>query len=377
MREPYDEADRERALRELARIGAVAVEPDPAADDPFFAPTLGSARMIFEPAFRRRRADGTHFRAYPVIRESSLPNARAKEVDGLHLCTLDSGLVTACFELASYVFSQKDLFADLGAADRELSPQLPAQGLLGFSIRSRLAAGERAPGSMVGYEIVPEDETRRTLSAFLFHLMLRFAWLHELYHGLNGHTGLLAHDATGLELTELPIMSLATEEHTDLGLPLQRVRQAMELDADRAAFGALVYTQLADEEPFVGFREWPLPIRLRLNLFAGVLMTAMFDHAAREFAVVSEGTHPPPFIRLAHLLQTALLIGQDKPDTVAPLIETAFSDLHQLRKHLPGLPSLDELMRIMRPGTPESAPIDKALADLAALQETLAPFIYR
>lgn len=378
-REPYDLEDREQVRSYLNRRGIVLVEPSPTDDDPFFRVTLDAARIIFTPAFGRRRPDGAAFRVFPVLRERSLPSASALDLKGLHVCAVDAGLVSACFELACFVFAQKNLFRDLGNPDAEASPPLPHNGLLGLSMRRTLAAAAAPPETMVGYELVPIDPVRRTLSQFLLQMMLRFAWLHELYHGLNGHAGLVSSVQDSLELSEIPeLQLLELADDLEIGsVPLGRALHAFELDADRAAIAAMIHLQLKDEEPFEAFLDWPLAARMRLNLFAAFLMTLLFDHTAREFRRRDGVSHPAPFVRLAHLLQTAALIGEQTAGSAGESIGVLFSDLRQLQTRIPGVVSENELLNAMKPGAGPEDPIQNVLTDLAALQSVLAPFAFR
>ncbi len=44
----------------------------------------------------------------------------------------------------------------------------------------------------LGEALVPIDPDRRLAAHLLSQLRLRFAWFHEMFHGLNGHSGYLA-----------------------------------------------------------------------------------------------------------------------------------------------------------------------------------------
>lgn len=44
----------------------------------------------------------------------------------------------------------------------------------------------------LGEALIPIDPDRHLTAHLLSQLMLRFAWFHEMFHGLNGHSGYLA-----------------------------------------------------------------------------------------------------------------------------------------------------------------------------------------
>ncbi|MFG1342221.1 hypothetical protein [Xanthobacter autotrophicus] len=296
---PFDAADRDRACEWLKDRSLLLFDPLGAGahpDDVHFAPSLSAARRIMEPRFGLRRADGTPFRVLPLFVERAAPNAFAIDLGGLHLCALHVGLATTVFELACFVFAQCETFPEVGDPSCETSPALPAGADLCYWILDELAVRSAGDGP-IGLDIIPNDPERRLMAHFLAQLMLRFTWLHELFHCLNGHAGFLRSLNMDAPLHELPgeepmgLIEPAPDLPID-GLTFTEMRQAFEYDADRSALKAMLAAQMTGDEPFAVLAERPLALRLKLTVCAGLLMTFLFDQAARRSGGGGRETHP-------------------------------------------------------------------------------------
>ena len=114
--------------------------------------------------------------------------AFAKALPALHLCAIETGLVAVTFELSCFCFSQSEFFKEVGEPAVEDSPVMPEHADLGFWIADRVQAAQGEPAEPIGVELIPRDPERRLMAHFLSQLMLRFVWLHEFYHGVNGHS---------------------------------------------------------------------------------------------------------------------------------------------------------------------------------------------
>jgi hypothetical protein len=379
-RPPYDDVDLQKVLLYLSEKGRLHVDPlgkDAAPSDPYFAPSLLSARRLMEFAFANKRADGSEFRAYPAFVERSPPNAFAVDLGGVHLCGVDAGLVTTSFELCCFSLSQREFLPEIGDASKEESPKLPEGAMLGYWIMDHIAQSHPAKVTGFGEELIPLDTERRLTAHFLSQLMLRFAWLHELYHGLNGHSGYLASLRKGYELQEMP-----DEEELALGRRVsivsipERTLHCMEFDADRSASYAMMQIQLASEEPFAVLAEQPLTARLKLTVLAALLTVFLFDQAARRSPPKEPATHPAARLRLYNLIGTTATNAGSEPVEVREALANALVGIEQLRASIPAL--IDPVLLKRELSSPALRRVlSRADADLEVLRREWSPFAYR
>lgn len=157
----------------------------------FLRLALESVRDHMTHSFRTKRRDGTGFRVYPAYLDCISPNAFAGARDDVHLCGVNIGLAVMCFEFALFCLSQPTLFRDVGNADGERAPK-PVDGYPpGFWMRESGRALEENVFLDQAQGLIPSDPERYGTAVFLSVLMIRFIWLHELAHCLNGHVGLV------------------------------------------------------------------------------------------------------------------------------------------------------------------------------------------
>lgn len=382
-RAPFDEIDRLRAVAYLTRQGRVAFDPlaqlDPNAD-PYFTPSILVARKLMAEAFATRRPNGERFRVYPSFIERPYANALAADLgDGLHLCAMDVGMATILFELACFCFSQTSFFSEVGDARSEAAPSLPEDALLGYWIADRVAATLPSAPSGIGEELIPLDLDRRLMAHFLTQLMMRFTWLHELYHGLNGHAGLAASIGADGILREMPegeaLALVETEEEVVAGLPIDRLLPLLEFDADRSALNTMIQLQMLRDEPFAVLAEWPLAMRLKLTAFAAMLMTFLFDQSAKRYARATSRTHPAPHLRLQNLVHT-IASNPENVGSAQSAVSAALEELDNLQTTIAGLTFLRELRRDLL--SPASELLFTQLdADLTQVRTRLIPFAFR
>lgn len=259
-RPPFDAIDAEAAAAYLRDRDLTLVDPfadAQATDDVIFTTALSGARFLMARSFGIARADGTTFRAYPFIVAKPTANAFAVERGGLQLYGLEVGLVSTAFEISLFVFSRTSLFTEIGKAGAEAAPDLPEGSQLAFWMADELRQDKPKGAQPVGLAFVPRDPQRERAVHLLTQLMLRFVWLHELYHGLNGHTGLLASRSPGAVLNEMAYeaeIGLIEVEPKGATKHRKGFRHAMEYDADRSALWMLVRLQQIDLEPIA---DWP------------------------------------------------------------------------------------------------------------------------
>lgn len=353
-RPPFDDQDVRRAHAYLAATGRTAFDPfapENANGDLILTTSLDDARLMMAESFATTDAGGREFRVFPLFVEQPSLDAFAIDLGGLHVCGLNIGLVSAVYELSLFVFAQGSLFQDVGDASGEDSPVLPPDAALAFWISDRVRAGEGGVGRPVGAELVPKDTQRQAAALFLTLLMLRFVWLHELFHCLNGHTGYRVQEHSGAalhEITDGATLSLIEIEEGAGTSSSVSDGYCMEFDADRSAFWAMMKRQMDGEEPIDGLRALPLLLRLRLTTFAAVLMTFLFDQSAKRRKAESGGTHPVAYHRLHNLVRTLAsnLAGPD--GQMRQLFAYTVVEMDQFQNCVPGAVSGAQLLRELR-----------------------------
>lgn len=382
-RPSYDDEDLKEVLRYLRGKGRRLVDPlgkDTAPSDPHFAPSLLATRRLMEFAFDNKRADGTEFRVYPAFVDRSPPNAFAIDLGAVHLCGIDAGLVTTSFELCCFALSQREFLTEIGDSSIEESPALPEGAALGYWIMDSIAASYPARVTGLGEALIPLDADRRLAAHLLSQLMLRFAWFHEMFHGLNGHSGYVASIRKGAELKEIPGPDdpddLSLAGRAELKVIPVRSLHGMEFDADRSALWLMIRLQEADEEPFAMLADWPRPLRLKLVGVAALLTVFLFDQAARRFPPTEASTHPSARLRLYNLLGViASNLAGESPAAARATIE-ALIEMGRLRSRIPALPDPARLKEELSSPTLQVA-LDEADADLTRLRDEWSPFVYR
>jgi hypothetical protein len=377
-RAPFDAADAEIAETYMREKGVGIIDPFDQPKDLIFTTSLSTARFIMEQSFGAARRNGQTFRGYPFIVEKPSTNAFAIEKHGLQLCGLEVGLVNAAYEISLFVFSQSSLFTDIGDAAAERSPSPPPDSQLAFWISDRLRARGTPDGSPIGLELIPSDPQRQLTAHFLTQLMLRFVWLHELYHGLNGHTGLLASERAGTVLNEMPDESalglIEVEPEVD-AKKHARLRHCMEYDADRSALWMLVRMQQIDFEPLSGLSDLPKSLRLALSIFAAAMMTFVFDQAAKRQARQRGATHPLPQHRLVDLVRTLASNLTGSSGGVNLAFSTALAEMNELQRRLPEFVSASRLMDDLR-STPLQRGLDEIDDGVTSARVRFAPYAY-
>ncbi len=351
---PFDQQDADSANAYLASIGAVSFDPfgpDVTAPDLILTTSLADARIMMEDSFTTRNASGRRFRVFPLFVEKPTPNAFAKDYEGLQLCGLNVGLVSAVYELSLFVFSQAGMFRDVGNAAGEASPRLPPDAVLTYWISDRLLAGESGPRRPVGAELVPNDNQRQLGALFLTLLMLRFVWLHELYHCLNGHTGLRASMGKSTALQEMAdddALGMVEVEQSEIAPDDATEAYYMEFDADRTAVWAMVRRQVEDTEPISGILALPKLLRLRLTVFAAVLMTFLFDRAEQRRVAKASVAYPIAYHRLHNLVRTIASNLMDAGENMRQAFAHTVVEMDYFQSNMPASVSGAQLIRDLR-----------------------------
>ena len=381
QRPPFDDEDAAIAQRYLRSRDLTAFDPfavDSAGDDVIFTTSLAVARRMMEESFATSTAGGRRFRVYPLFVDRSSPNAFAIDCEGVQVCGIHVGLVVSLFEISLFVFSQATLFPEIGDPSVERSPSLPKGAALSFLMSDRLRADPAGNGEAIGAEFLPQDGQRQLAAHFLTQLMMRFAWLHELYHGLNGHSGLKAARHHGTALDEMPneSMPMVDIEQGDIDLQWKLTLHCMEFDADRAALWAMMRMQEDDAEPVIGLAVLAKTTRRKLVLFAGIMMTFLFDQSAARREGATTGTHPLAYHRLHNLVRTLASNLSDPSGSTTALFDDVLSEMTRLKERVPQLFSPPQLLHDLRAADLQEA-FDRVEEALQTARAQFAPFAFR
>lgn len=379
MREAFDLGDRKISFLHLYNTGREGIDPldlHRTNGDNLFAPNMAAIQRQARALFQGRRPDGTAFRVYPAFILTPQPNALAVDLGPVHFCGVHTGLATLCDDLARFMFCQKTTFPEIGDPAKETAPSLP-EGLRPVYRMNALQHGFDVLRIKTGGGFVPEDETRRIYAHFLCHLMLRFAWLHEIFHCLCGHTGFLAAAQSGLELYEMPDDGLALfemERPLVEDMPMQRILHCFEYDADRAALYAMIRHQQEGSEPLESLGVLPLSLRLRLVYLACLLMVFLFDQGLRWRTGRTGEAHPEPQLRLHNLLRT-IETNMHEERLSSQAFSMALDDMDRLCPQLTGLVSSEQIRADFQSSVIRTQ-LDNAEEDLFRLRTRLQPYAY-
>lgn len=355
------------ALEELS-LPAVMAEnlPDDTAQD-FLALSLASFEDFLSLTAGLKRPSGEAFAAQAGYIDSASLNARIAERDGVHLIAMHVGFGAAAFEFALFCLSQSTVLSAYGDAARETGPPAIDGYPPGFWMREAGAGLKEDEFLGSARAIMPRDPRRYETALFLTILMTRFVWLHELYHGVNGHVGLASH----FDLT-LGFEEMETAQSQELS---PEILQLMELDADQSALNTLCRIIAADLENIEGLRRLAKQDCLILGLLAAYGATWILDEHLLRDGNANTVTHPSPALRRLNLVRTfasavAPGLGEAKAIHAAALSEmSAISDIIQR------FPSAQTMHTEMR-STEIHAGLDRQQDALEALRSELAPYRY-
>ena len=257
---------------------------------------LLSIREHFANSAGNKRADGQPFSVYPAYLDDILPDAFAAEQDNVHLCGVHVGLGAAFYEFALFCFSQQAMFREIGDPGVETDPAPIEEYPPGFLMREVGASMNEEAFVEMTRGLLPRNRDRSLTANFLCVLMLRFVWLHELYHCLNGHVGFANHQGWSRRIRERKPVKKRDVPPADL--------RRLELDADQSSLVALVKIQLAGIENVEAPMDLPAPAMLELSLFAAYATTWMMEEYARRDADRTGDSHPLPYQRLHNMVRT-------------------------------------------------------------------------
>ena len=258
-----------------------------------FSLSLQSIRTYMRVSFTARDMHGARFRIYPGFVRKPAIDAFAWEEGSTHLCGVTTGLVASLFEFCMSCFRNDLFFPEVGAASRVREVRWISGHTPGFWF---INSGEPYEGlDLLEQDLpfLPADPSRRAAGFYMFHLSLRFIWLHEFYHCMNGHVGFLK---AGREAVRLSV------ETAPGGIrAVERMRRCLEFGADSAAFWASCMIQNNDTENLLGIKELPKPLRLKLLISAVYGTTWILDEVKRRQRSRGLRNHPTAYSRLLNM----------------------------------------------------------------------------
>lgn len=355
------------AMRRFRRPTVDLADLGPDESQDFLKLALLSTRAYMAHGFRNRRADGAPFAVYPAYLDCISLNAFAGVDRGVHLCGVNVGLAASAFEFAQFCFAQSAFFRSMGDPSQERDP-LPIEGRPpGFWIREAGRSLNQADFLRHMTPILPKDGARNVAALMLTMLMIRFVWLHELYHALNGHVGLVAGDGAAFCLHERDEIETAALSDAN--------KQRLEMDADKSSFYALLLIQIQNGENIKALEIMPFADRLTLSVFAAYAAIWMLEEHRRRSPDSQGDAHPAPYLRQHNLIRTFA-------SNIAPLLDDpkdahdrVLAEMTAMSRILPSLPSGERLVADMRDAAFQ-AEMDREQIALEALWARLDPWRY-
>lgn len=347
------------------RQDAARFVPDP---DKFeelaFAASLASFGQLaaWTRDLRNARGDTLRFEAGYV--DAMSPDAFADLFDGTHTIGMNQALLVTIIEFALYVFTQRDLFPQIGNAADEGSPAPHFGAAPGILLLDRTLRGETILPERDRHR-VPKDADRHIAAVYMAMIMTRFVWFHELAHCVKGHVLFLKAHRITAPLGEIP------DQLTLVGLrtptfPLDQVQTLLhgfEREADEAALTGCCRVQLAQAENIDGIKAFDFATRLEMSLLGSYLMTWLFDEYQRHTNNLHDRSHPFPHDRLRYLVRAAHALLEPELDGFTAFHEGVLARFNKLAEKIPGIYRIDPLLL-------QTSPRDAGFD----LDEKLAPF---
>ncbi len=266
-------------------------------------------------------------------------NAFADYHGGTHYIGMHQALFVTILEFAYYCFAQRGFFPGIGNASLETSPepiddQAPGLWLLDQTVKGMRTIPHRAN------RILPNDPERSVAAVYLALLMVRFVWLHEMAHCMNGHV----HYVQSKDLSQ-SLNEIASQEVLGLVKPVparniqkwDAALRCLEYDADQTAFWGSCQIQIGGNENIQGIAAMDITSRLELTVFGTYAMTWLFETYQNYFKVQYDSTHPQPVERLQSIFNYAARhITPQEPDFIT-LQKTALQQFNTIRQKIPAV----------------------------------------
>lgn len=326
---------------------------------------LASIRILFAHAFQNVAPDGTPFRVFPAYIESLNPNAFAGERNKVHLCGVHLGLAESFYEFSMFCLSQKTLLSTFGDPSVEASPECIDGFPPGFWLYQKDGQLELDDLIARARTLQPTHLERKKAAEYLAALMLRFVWLHELCHCLNGHVGLTKQRGWAVYLHEHGM-----SKYTGIA---NRQLQCLEFDADQSATLFLCKIQSAPLEHLDGFQDLPLEERLHLSIFAAYAAIWILDEYARGRDAPQDADHPDPYLRLLNMIMTLASHVAPEVPGLDKIHDACLEEVNRVAEVIPSFFNADKIIRDFREGTYQ-AELEQYQNEIMALHAELTPF---
>jgi hypothetical protein len=314
---------------------AVAFAPDfERAEEQVFAASLNSFRALARSVDSERNADNMTLKIEAGFVETMTPNAFADFHDGVHCIGMHQALMATIMDLSLYLFTQSELFSNIGNAAAEDSPRYAGNDAPGlYLLKMTMAGGVVDPA--IDHVRVPKDAERHIAAVYMAMLMARSVWFHELAHCTNGHVLFLRSlgQSAGVNEVAAPLDLVGFKNDAKQAHDHRALRHALELDADVTALLSLIDFQFEGRENIPGLLAYDDETRLDMTLLGAFLMTWLFEEYQRFMDSQHGLTHPDPAIRLHYLASSVSAQRPELQVNVARALQT----LNALSTQLPGL----------------------------------------
>jgi len=299
------------------------------------------------------------------------PNAFADKFNEQHIIGMHVPLFVAINEFALFCFAQAGFFPELGDAKAEASPAPWDDRVPGIFLLDNTKNGERITNEH-SRRLIPRDAERYHLASCLSFLMARFAWLHELAHGFNGHVDFVRDRGMALRLCELPDhihappLELVKKRSAALRLNDTQVFQCLEFDADKSAFWGSVQIQLHQWENIESIIALPPLTRMKLTLFGCYAMPWLFEQFQSYMNTKDSASHPEPLLRLQSTFRvTKDRLLKDIPELTG-LNAEVLAEFDRIRARIPSFHSACQLTQLFEQSTtaPELAVLNESQKQL-------------
>lgn len=319
-------------------------------DHQAFASALASFKALSTFAHGMINAKG-HTLTYSCgYLDSMTPNAFADLFDDEHVIGMHQALAATIIEFALYVFTQSDQFAGIGDAAAEDSPDPVFGATPGLFLLDKTLRGEKVVVATDKHR-VPKDADRHVAAIYLAMVMIRYVWLHELAHCVNGHVLLLKRMNISTALNEVPdaAMLVGIKKAALDTLRAQTMLHGLELEADETALLGLCRVQMADSENIEGIAALDFVTRMEMSLLGAYLVVWLFEEYQRFAGEMHDQTHPYPQERLRQLVGYAEREIGPELEGFAPFHESICNSFNRLALKIPNMHRIDPAWRTATP----------------------------
>lgn len=343
-----------------------------------FHTSLDSTIHLLKWTLKTKNKNGEPFQYLPGFADIYEPNAFADRYQNDYYIGLYTAMFVSVSEFAMFCFAQEDFFSEMGDSSKENSPapwdhRVPGLWLIDFTKHGGHVDNKHSR------TLIPKDPERYQLSTCLTFLMVRFIWLHELSHCLNGHVALVQNNNIALRLYEVTPMQVAdfkTSNHQQMeDAEVQKILRHLEYDADQSAFLGGINIQLGDLENLQALINLPYEQRIKLTLFASYVMPWLFEQYQDYYGINHQETHPEPIERLEYVFETAKERVLSQHPELGNINKEVLRQFDTIRKKIPSLYNTEKLVDLFNNASMKNRYADFEVFHNDLLQR-LQPFQY-